>query len=205
MSKISARFRRIIFAIFILIVIAVAFLLFLLQQQKTSVIETDSLSEHIFYEDFDGYSELSLFPYTTWLATDYYYYHKDGFSEPSIQIYMECTYDKDSYAKETKRLGALYTSKDDYVNYVYFDSEHFCVPAYVTIAGNQKCYEYALLLDENRIAYVYLQNIDEKSVKFDTSYLPSYYGVSGSGYSMYILTKETGEIFYTYSENGEWE
>lgn len=205
MRKLSLRFHRVFFIVFILVVAAVAGILFLLHRQNSSVIETESLSEHMFYKDFDGSSELELFPYTTWLATDYYYYHKDGLFGPSIQIYMECTYDKDSYKKETERLGTLYISKDDYVNYALFDSAHFCVPAYVAIAGNQKCYEYALLLDENRIAYVYLQNMDEKAVKFDTSYLPSYYGVSGNGYSMYVLTKESGETFYSYSEDKEWQ
>lgn len=205
MKKTSLLHYRIILFFLIVIALAVGILLFLLRQQNFSTIETNDIKEHHYNKDFDGRSELALFPAFAWQETlDYYYYHKEGIKEPSIQIYLDCTFDEESYAKESKRLEALYTSQDSYVNYVQFDSTHFCVPAYVTIAGHFNCYEYALLPGDNRIIYVFLQNIDKGDIHFDFTYLPTYYGVSGGGYSMYVLTKPSGEVFYTYAKSKGW-
>lgn len=207
-NKLSTLHYRIILSFLIIIAITIGTIgtiLFLSERQSPSVIETNDIREHHYNKDFDGRSELSLFPTSAWRQTlDYYYYHKEESPEPSIQIYLDCTFNEESFAMESKRLDKLYASQDSYVNYVQFDSTHFCIPAYVAIAGCLDCYEYALLPGDNRIIYVYLQNIDKKDIYFDSSYLPSYYGVSGGGFSMYVLTKPSGEVFYTYAKDKGW-
>lgn len=77
---------------------------------------------------------------------EYYYQYESGWGRPMSQIYLSYRLDEDTYAKEQERLSSLtYIDRTDETRSVEYDKTSFGYPAYVTIAGYDFCYEYALL------------------------------------------------------------
>lgn len=166
------------------------FLTKLLEGEKT--VSTDA-STYMQYDDFKGYSALSIFPETVDLIKliDYYYRYEDTFLDPTAEIYMERYYEEEAYQAEIERLQGIQAEHDGEIQTIIYDTENFSYPAYVTINGNNHCYEYALLLGDGKIAYIFLQFIKEDEVYFPADYLPNAYETEDNGYSMYIFYKET--------------
>lgn len=85
---------------------------------------------------------------------------------------MECTYEKDSYLREIERLQNISEEYNGEIKKVLYDTESFNYPAYVTINADNHCYEYALILGDDRIVYVFLQFVNKGDIDFPLEYLP---------------------------------
>lgn len=169
-------------AVFLLLLAAVLLGFFLLSAGAAGFIKgeihivQDDPAEYGGFPEFRGYSGLSIFPENPGdAAENYYYEYEDTLFDPACQIYLSCVYEKEAYEAERERLSSLSASYRGRVQTVFLDDLNFPAPAYVTIDGNDHCYEYALLLPDNRIDYVFLQFIKKSEVCFDPSLLPDYY------------------------------
>ena len=167
-----------------------SFLTKLLEGEKT--VSTD-ISQYRQYDEFRGYSALSIFPETIdeTEVIDYFYRYEDTFLDPTAEIYLECRYGEEDYQAEIERLQGIQAEHDGKIQTIIYDAENFSYPAYVTINANNHCYEYALLLGDGKMAYIFLQFIKEEEVYFSADYLPNAYETEDQGYSMYIFYKET--------------
>lgn len=156
------------------------------------------IGEYLQFDGFRGKSFLSIFPKTVEEAEviDYSYQYMNTLFDPTARIYLECRYDDEAYQAEIARLQGIKAEHDGKVQTVLYDTENFEYPAYVTINGNNHCYEYALLLGEGRIAYIHLEFIKEEEVAFSADYLPKVYEEKDNGYSMYIFYQEDGSGYY---------
>ena len=175
-----------------------SFLTKLLDGEKT--VSTDA-SKYMQYDEFRGYSALSIFPETIdeTEVIDYFYRYEDTFLDPTAEIYMERYYEEEAYQAEIERLQGIQAELDGEVHRIIYDTVNFSYPAYVTINGNNHCYEYALLLGDRKIAYIFLQFIKEEDVYFPADYLPNAYETEDQGYSMYMFYKET-----LFGQEGYW-
>lgn len=163
--------------------------------RKDSYTSTD-INEYRTFDNFRGHSKLDVFPEQisgNMEVHGYSYYYADTFLDPTAQIYLECSYDGDGYLKEIERLKGIQEEYKGRVQTVVYDTESFSYPAYVTINANDHCYEYALLLGEERIAYIFLQFIKEEEIVFPAEYLPEGYEEKKDGYSIYIFWGENGD------------
>lgn len=108
---------------------------------------------------------------------EYYYQYESGLNRPMCQIFLSCTLGKEDYEAEEKRLSSLFwTSEEKGMLNVLRDAEFFAYPAYVTIAGYDFCYEYALLCEERQtIVYIYCMNTIKSDLKFNEEFLPDYF------------------------------
>jgi beta-lactamase regulating signal transducer with metallopeptidase domain len=151
------------------------------------------------FEDLRGYSSLDIFPKNlpSSMIDEYYYTYQDTLFDPTCQIYLSCSYDKSGYEAELKRLSQISKSYKGNIQKVLYDTDNYNYPAYVTIDGNNHCYEYALLTGENKITYIFLDFIDEKNLKFDLQYLPKNYENEKTdkkrGYTIYNYYKDNGD------------
>lgn len=163
---------------------------------------TTDIVEYGDFEGFHGYSKLDVFPKRineNIEVQKYYYYYADTFFDSTAQIYLECSYDKASYAVETKRLSEIQEEYRGKVQSIVYDMESFSYPAYVAIDADNHCYEYALLLGDYKIAYVFLQFIEEDTIVFPIEYLPEKYEQRENGYSIYLFQDENGDRYGDFS------
>lgn len=156
------------------------------------------IGEYLQFDGFRGKSFLSIFPKTVEEAEviDYSYQYMNTLFDPTARIYLECRYDDEAYQAEIARLQGIKAEHDGKVQTVLYDTENFEYPAYVTINGNDHCYEYALLLGEGRIAYIHMEFIRKEDVTFSADYLPKTYEEGDKGYSMYIFYQKDGSGYY---------
>lgn len=153
------------------------------------------------YGDFrecGAYSNFKIFPQTLDEDMDikaYFWEYQDYIFDPNVQVYLECTYGVDRYAKELERMQAVSEEYEGKVQEVRYDTEHFFYPAYVAIYANNHCYEYALDLGDGKIAYVFLMFIHEEDVQFPTEYLPK-------GYEIEVQSEDTYNIYVFYQKDG---
>ena len=108
---------------------------------------------------------------------EYYYQYESGWDRPMSQIYLSYRLNENAYATEQERLSSLnYTDRTGENRSVEYDTTSFGYPAYVTIAGNDFCYEYALLNEkEHTIVYIYAMNTVSDDLQFNDEFLPNYY------------------------------
>ncbi len=199
-NTIFATIGTIVGILFVVIVIRVMLMIgvisFAVQDGwKDNYISTD-INDYGIFEGFGGYSKLDIFPEQLTdniKIHDYSYYYADTFLDPTAQIYLECSYEKDDYLKEIERLKGIQEEYEDRIQTIVYDTDSFSYPAYVTIDADNHCYEYALLLGEERIAYVFLQFIREEDIVFPTEYLPKEYEQKKTGYSIYVFKNQDGD------------
>ncbi len=163
---------------------------------------TTEIAEYGDFKGFHGYSKLDVFPKQIdefMEGQEYYYYYADTFLDSTAQIYLECSYDKAGYDEETERLSEIQEEYRGNVQSIVYDTESFMYPAYVAIDADNHCYEYALLLGDYRIAYVFLQFIEEDKVVFPIEYLPERYEQRENGYSIYLFQDENGDRYGDFS------
>ena len=159
------------------------------------------INDYGVFEEFDGYSRLDIFPKQisdSMEINKYSYYYADTFLDPTAQIYLECSYDEDDYLKEIERLEEIQEEYDGRIQPIVYDADSFSYPAYVTIDGDDHCYEYALLIGEGKIAYVFLQFIKEEDIVFPAEYLPKEYEQKETGYSIYEFELQNGDRHVVY-------
>lgn len=108
---------------------------------------------------------------------EYYYQYESGWDRPMSQIYLSYRLNENAYATEQERLSSLnYTDRTGETRSVEYDTTSFGYPAYVTIAGYDFCYEYALLNEkEHTIVYIYAMNTVSDDLQFNDEFLPNYY------------------------------
>ena len=108
---------------------------------------------------------------------EYYYQYESGWDRPMSQIYLSYRLNENAYATEQERLSSLnYTDRTGEPRSVEYDTTSFGYPAYVTIAGYDFCYEYALLNEkEHTIVYIYAMNTVSDDLQFNDEFLPNYY------------------------------
>lgn len=131
---------------------------------------TDDIADYGEFEGYEGYSYLLTFPDAIPENAEpeqYIYRYGDRLFDPECQIFLECTYGEADFQKELERLERLRNLE--------YDTENFKYPAYVKTNGREHCYEYALVLDEDTIAYVYLQYMRRDEIRFSWDYLPEAY------------------------------
>ena len=122
------------------------------------------------FEDYLGYSKLAIFPKE--VSDDniqsYFYLNRDMPLDPICEIYLKCTYSAEEYNSEVERLKNIQNIK--------YDEENFNYKAYVSMYNFSSCYEYALLLEEEKtIVYINTQGIYGnwlQGLRFDKEYLP---------------------------------
>ena len=153
---------------------------------------TEDIGDYGEFEGFRGYSRLYIFPETIpegARAEEYFYFYQDTLFDPSAQIYLECSYDDMAYVRELERLSGIREIYRGESQGLQLDEVNFAWPAFVTIYADNHCWEYALLLDDNRIAYVFLQFQNRREIAFPTEYLPHHYGmgVEEESFSIYLF------------------
>lgn len=155
-----------------------------------------NIDDYGVFEGFDGYSRLDIFPKQisdNMEVYKYSYYYADTFLDPTAQIYLECSYEENDYLREIERLEGIQEEYEGRIQSIVYDTDSFSYPAYVTIDADNHCYEYALLIGEKKIAYVFLQFIKEEDIAFSMEYLPKEYEQKETGYSIYIFEYQNGD------------
>lgn len=122
------------------------------------------------FENYLGYSELAIFPkdVSSENIQSYFYLNRDMPLDPICEIYLKCTYSAEVYNSEVERLKNIPN--------IRYDEENFNYNAYVSMYNFSSCYEYALLLEEEKtIVYINTQGIYANpllGLRFDKKYLP---------------------------------
>lgn len=154
-------------------------------------------------QDYKGIAGLALFPDSknmTGQIAEFYYHCKGNKLYQEYQIYLECTYDKDSYQVEKQRL--LQTTDKNTERKVEYSEEEASLPCVYAMLYDEG-YEYALLSEEEgKIIYIYLQGIDRRELVFEEKYLPKDYGQIGH----YMETeREPFRVYMTDEERMRYE
>lgn len=122
------------------------------------------------FDNYLGYSKLAIFPkdVPSENIQSYFYLNRDMPLDPICEIYLKCAYSAEEYNSEVERLKNIYNIK--------YDEENFNYNAYVSMYNFSSCYEYALLLEEEKtIVYINTQGIYGNwllGLRFDKKYLP---------------------------------
>lgn len=149
------------------------------------------------WEEFDGYSGLKIFPENIKKEQikEYYFESQDILEAPRAQVYALIEYKKDDYDKEIERLKQLMIEYGNERKGVMYNEEYFPKPAYISEYNWMGCYEYAIHDEKNnRIAYIFYQNIEPDDLKIDKQYLPREENVENIIYSIY--EKENGSFAF---------
>lgn len=184
----------VIIAIRVMLVAGV--IIFAVQDGWKNYYTSTNINDYGGFEAFDGYSKLDIFPKQlsdNMEVYKYSYYYADTFLDPTAQIYLECSYEEDDYLREIERLEGVQEEYDGRIQSIVYDTDSFSYPAYVTIDADNHCYEYALLIEEGKIAYVFLQFIKEEDITFPMEYLPKKYEQKETGYSIYVFEYQNGD------------
>lgn len=145
------------------------------------------------YKDmpFTGLSKLSMFPMDVNKNASRFIFDKKGKKLYQVyQILLTCSYSKEEYENEKKRLLRITDSETNLSSVYTEDENHF--PMVYTMLYDEG-YEYALLDEENRtITYIYLQGVNRTDLLFETDLLPKDYCESG----MFFETEREGYSIY---------
>lgn len=137
----------------------------------------------------------------------FYNYYRDTWNAPTVQTYLQCTYDDNIYEQELDRLeNTSKTYGKDRKVLLRDEQGKYNYPAYIAVENAAHCYEYALLTGENQITYIYTSYFDREDVEFSQDYLPSDFMTSegrefGSGYSIYYSSVDDFGITADYTRN----
>lgn len=129
---------------------------------------------------------------------DFYFYYQDTWNTPTLEVFLQCTYDDADYQAELARLEATSKRYGSRVQTLISDEEgRYPYPAYIAIDGRYGDYEYALLTGERQITYVYIADkYMDNMKKVDVAYLPSdfkseeqVWTVNSEAYSIYLQSE----------------
>ena len=143
--------------------------------------------------------------------TEFSFYWKDTWDDPTVSIFLPCTYTEAAYEAEVERLEYTRKVYGGTVRRLMKDEgEKYPYPAYVAIDNHHNTYEYALLSGEREITYIHTGWLERENVKFSQEYLPKDFMTTQEnpfldGYSIYIkkIDNAMGYIStdYTKEEN----
>ena len=130
---------------------------------------------------------------------DFYYAYQDTWNVPTLEVFLQCSYNEEDYQAELQRLE---NTKKRYGSTVRTlqkeEAGRFHYPAYIAIDGYWDSYEYALLSGERQITYVYTAcNSSDSLRKIESDYLPSNYDsqmeefTGAEGYNIYLKSVDT--------------
>ena len=114
--------------------------------------------------------------------------------EVGYHIVLDVTFSEQDYISEITRLEEWQRSYEYEGSYGKFgflpDEKNFEHPVFVASYNCFLAYEYAMLLEENRILYVYIRNIEEGESPINKEYLPKNYyknnaSINGFRFSVY--------------------
>ena len=127
-----------------------------------------------------------------------YYFYQDTWDDPTVQVFLKCQYDEETYAAEITRLKSLTKLK-------YEDSDRFPFPAYMAIDGAGRSYEYALAGEDRQMIYIFTSYVHEDKIAFDKKYLPKdYEDIFVRDYKEYMDAEHTIYLKQTsYGSDGE--
>lgn len=83
----------------------------------------------------------------------FYFGYREPLFDEIVEMYLEVPYTEKEYAAEVERLEHTTSVR----SLLKDDGSRFDVPGYVAMDGWEDCYEYALLIGERKIAYVFLE------------------------------------------------
>lgn len=141
------------------------------------------------------------------LETEFYSYYRDTFGSPTIQTYLKCVYDEETYKEEISRLentSKKYANKE---KRLLRDTEQkFQYPAYIAVENAAHRYEYALLTGDNEITYINTAWVEREHMKCPQEYLPYDFMTEegrefGSGYSIYYSSVSSNAISTDYTRD----
>lgn len=141
------------------------------------------------------------------LETEFYSYYRDTFGSPTIQTYLKCVYDEETYKEEICRLentSKKYANKE---KRLLRDTEQkFQYPAYIAVENAAHRYEYALLTGDNEITYINTAWVEREHMKCPQEYLPYDFMTEegrefGSGYSIYYSSVSSNAISTDYTRD----
>ena len=126
--------------------------------------------------------------------TDFYFSDQDTWNVPTLEVYLQCTYNEEDYQAEICRLEDVKKQYGSQIRTLLRDEEgRYPYPVYIAQDGYWDNYEYAMLTGENQITYVYTAMLHSNSLKkVDKKLLPkdfdkrqeAYTGVEG--YTIYL-------------------
>lgn len=124
---------------------------------------------------------------------DFYFYFQDTWNTPTIEVYLQCTYDEETYGEEVLRLENTQKSYGSTVR-TLIKEENYPYPAYVAVDGDNHTFEYALLSGERQITYISviykdtaaLDKVEAKYLPKDYDYRMNYMG-GYDGYNIYLM------------------
>lgn len=143
--------------------------------------------------------------------TEFSFYWKDTWDDPTVSIFLQCTYTEDAYEAEVERLEYTRKVYGGTVRKLMRDEEgKYPFPAYIAIDNHHHTYEYALLTGEREITYIHTGWFERDRVKFGQEYLPSDYMAEQEdafldGYSIYVKSVDNAmgfmDLDFTKDEN----
>ena len=177
----------------------------------------DNYDKNYFLNEYpyDLDSNLSIFPSNRDILKDAEFASsfRAGLFDSNGYILLIGKYSKEDFEKEIERLNRISMkvyenckkNSKTYTNYIKYDTKSYNLPAYITIDGFKKNYEYALIDKNNfEITYVYLAypSIDnplyQKYLKIDkTSYSIN---DTTNMYSMYNHSFDKGKSFAEFDD-----
>lgn len=105
------------------------------------------------FDGFKGYSNLEIFPGNQLIkesVKEYNYFCMDSFMDPTCKIYMECEYSDQEFATEKERLKNVSATLNGETNTILYNEDYFAYPAYISIYNCCSCYEYALIIENEK-------------------------------------------------------
>lgn len=130
--------------------------------------------------------------------TDFYFYYQDTWNTPTMEVFLQCTYDEADYQTELARLENTRKRYGSRVQTLIGDEEgRYPYPAYIAVDGRYGDYEYALLSGEREITYIYIADkVMDHMEKVDAAYLPSdfenedqVWNMNKEAYSIYLQSE----------------
>lgn len=165
----------------------------------TNISEYRNFKDHIEKEESDLFSGLRIFPLEiTEKMQEVSYIYECGNSalDNNYFIYLNCSWQGDSFEKEIERLENISVSNNSITKTIVYDINIFSYPAYVSVYDEEVgIMEYALINQENKeIVYIYsqLNSRSELEDKIEQDYLPfaskeSKNETFKDGYNMYLF------------------
>ena len=141
------------------------------------------------------------------LETEFYSYYRDTLGSPTIQTYLKCVYDEETYKEEIRRLENTSKKYANREKRLLRDSEQkFQYPAYIAVENAAHKYEYALLTGDNEITYINTAWVERDHMKCPKEYLPYDFMTEegrefGSGYSIYYSSVTSNAISTDYTRD----
>lgn len=138
------------------------------------------------------------------IKSTYDYYYRDTFNTATIEVFLQCVYDDDTYNSEIQRLTNTQRNYNGKEKGLLRDTNgKFEYPAFVASENAYSYYEYALLTGKNEITYICTGYRYADDINFDKKYLPNDFPKTFEDsqkvdkYSIYWITEHGSDMDYS--------